>query len=136
MGSKKREATFQASKFFRLDGYDEIRGFDEGEINRLADGTPIGDVVVQKEAYFTALKFEPRYNLSDSVKIGIFFDAGRVYVADFQPTKLRTSVGVGLKYVTPVGSLDFDYGFKLQRKTYPDQNRDSVGRFHLSIGFF
>lgn len=135
-GQQKTRGYIPSIKVFRLDGYDEIRGFDEGEINRLADGTPIGDVVVQKEAYFTALKFEPRYNLSDSIKIGVFFDAGRVYVADFQPTKLRTSVGAGLKYVTPVGSLDFDYGFKLQRKTYPDQNRDSVGRFHLSIGFF
>lgn len=123
-------------KVFRLDGYDEIRGYDEGEINRLIDGTPIGEVIVQKEAYFTALKFEPRYNLTDNLRLGVFFDAGRVFVSDFQPIKLRTSVGAGLKYLTPVGSLDFDYGFKLQRKTYPDKNRDSVGRFHLSIGFF
>lgn len=123
-------------KVFRLDGYDEIRGYDEGEINRLLDGTPVGEVIVQREAYFTALKLEPRYNLTDAIKIGVFLDAGRVYVDDFQPMRLRTSVGAGLKYVTPVGSLDFDYGFKLQRKTYPDQQRDSVGRFHLSIGFF
>ena len=123
-------------KVFRLDGYDEIRGYDEGEINRLIDGTPIGEIIVQNEAYFTAVKLEPRYNLTDSIKIGIFLDAGRVYVDDFQPMRLRTSVGAGLKYVTPVGSLDFDYGFKLQRKTYPGQVRDSVGRFHLSIGFF
>ena len=123
-------------KVFRLDGYDEIRGYDEGEINRLIDGTSVGEVIVQNEAYFTAVKLEPRYNLTDSIKIGIFLDAGRVYVDDFQPMRLRTSVGAGLKYVTPVGSLDFDYGFKLQRKTYPGQIRDSIGRFHLSIGFF
>ncbi|MEA9354651.1 BamA/TamA family outer membrane protein [Bacteriovorax sp. PP10] len=135
-GQPKTRGYIPSIKVFRLDGYDEIRGYDEGEINRLIDGTPIGEVIVQREAYFTALKFEPRYNLTDAIKIGIFFDAGRVYVDDFQPMKLRTSVGAGLKYVTPVGSLDFDYGFKLQRKTYPDQQRDSVGRFHLSIGFF
>ncbi len=123
-------------KVFRLDGYDEIRGYDQGEINRLMDGTPIGEVIVQKEAYFTALKFEPRYNLTDNLILGIFFDAGRVYVSDFQPMRLRTSVGAGLKYLTPVGSLDFDYGFKMQRKSYPGNQRDSVGRFHLSIGFF
>jgi outer membrane protein insertion porin family len=135
-GQPKTRGYIPSIKVFRLDGYDEIRGYDEGEINRLIDGTPVGEVIVQKEAYFTALKFEPRYNLTDAIKIGVFFDAGRVYVDDFQPMKLRTSVGAGLKYVTPVGSLDFDYGFKLQRKTYPDQQRDSVGRFHLSIGFF
>ncbi len=123
-------------KVFRLDGYDEIRGYDEGEINRLRDGTPIGKVVVQNEAYFTAFKFEPRYNLTDALQVGIFFDAGRVFIQDFDPFKLRTSVGTGLKYLTPVGSLDFDYGFKLQRKTHDGANRESVGRFHLSIGFF
>lgn len=135
-GQPKTRGYIPSIKVFRLDGYDEIRGYDEGEINRLIDGTPIGEVIVQREAYFTALKFEPRYNLTDAIKIGVFFDAGRVYVDDFQPMKLRTSVGAGLKYVTPVGSLDFDYGIKLQRKTYSNQQRDSMGRFHLSIGFF
>lgn len=125
-------------KVFRLDGYDEIRGYDEGEINRLkSTGVPIGQLFIQDEAYFTAFKFEPRYNLTDSVQIGVFFDAGRVFVNNFDPFDLRTSVGAGLKFLTPVGSLDFDYGFKLQRKTYSfDGARDSAGRFHLSIGFF
>ena len=135
-GQPRTRGYIPSIKVFRLDGYDEIRGYDQGEINRLMDGTPIGEVIVQKEAYFTALKFEPRYNLTDNLRLGVFFDAGRVFVSDFQPTKLRTSVGAGLKYLTPVGSLDFDYGFKLQRKTYADKQRDSVGRFHLSIGFF
>lgn len=123
-------------KVFRLDGYDEIRGYDENEINRIKSGQAIGDIVVQNEAYFTAFKFEPRYNLTDSVQIGIFFDAGRVYVDEFKPFDLRSSVGAGLKFLTPVGSLDFDYGFKLQRETYSGNKRDSAGRFHLSIGFF
>jgi outer membrane protein insertion porin family len=135
-GVAKTRGYIPSIKVFRLDGYDEIRGFDDGEINRLVDGTPIGEIIVQHEAYFTALKFEPRYNITDAIQVGVFFDAGRVFVDNFQPTNLRTSVGAGLKYLTPVGSLDFDYGFKLQRKTYPDQSRDSVGRFHLSIGFF
>jgi outer membrane protein insertion porin family len=123
-------------KVFRLDGYDEIRGFDDSEINRLKSGTPIGDVVVQKDAYFTAFKFEPRYSINDALQIGIFFDAGRVFVEKFDPFDLRTSVGAGLKILTAVGSLDFDYGIKLHKKTYPDSKRDSTGRFHLSIGFF
>lgn len=123
-------------KVFRLEGYDEIRGYDEGEINRIRTGQSIGDLVVQNEAYFTAFKFEPRYNLTDTIQLGVFFDAGRVYVGDFQPFNLRSSVGAGVKFLTPVGSLDFDYGVKLQRKTYPDSKIDSAGRFHLSIGFF
>jgi outer membrane protein insertion porin family len=123
-------------KVFRLDGYDEIRGYDEGEINRSRNGLPIDGLIVQNEAYFTAFKFEPRYNLTDAIQLGVFFDAGQVHVGSFQPFDLRTSVGAGVKFLTPVGSLDFDYGIKLQRKVYPDATRDAAGKFHLSIGFF
>jgi outer membrane protein insertion porin family len=135
-GVKRTHGYIPSIKVFRLDGYDEIRGYDEGEVNRLRSGIPIGEVVVQNEAYFTAFKFEPRYNLSDTMQLGVFFDAGRVSVNEFIPFNLRTSVGAGFKFLTPVGSLDFDYGIKLQRKTYPDKTRDSFGRFHLSIGYF
>lgn len=135
-GKPKTRGYIPSIKVFRLNGYDEIRGYDDFEINRLMDGTPIGEVIVQGEAYFAALKIEQRYNISDNIRVGVFADAGRVYVDEFNPTSLRTSVGAGLKFVTPVGSLDFDYGFKLQRKEYGPSVRDSAGRFHLSIGFF
>ena len=135
-GQVRTQGYIPSIKVFRLDGYDEIRGYDEGEINRLKNGQPIGEVVVQNEAYFTAFKFEPRYNINDFLQLGVFFDAGRIFVNEFDPLDLRTSVGAGLKFLTQVGSLDFDYGFKLKRKNYPDLARDSVGRFHLSIGFF
>ena len=123
-------------KVFRLDGFDEIRGYDETEINRTRSGLPVGSLIVQNNAYFTAFKFEPRYNLTDTVQLGIFYDAGQIYIDSLEPFKLRSSIGAGLKFLTPVGSIDFDYGVKLQRKVYPDTAYDSMGRFHLSIGFF
>lgn len=123
-------------KVFRLDGFDEIRGFEDGEINRLKDGTKLSNVTVYNSAYFMAFKFEPRYNLTDSIQLDVFFDAGRVFVNEFKPLDLRTSVGAGLKFLTPVGSLDFDYGYKLRRENYSDGTRDATSRFHLSIGFF
>lgn len=123
-------------KVFRMDGFDEIRGFDNGEINRLLDGRELDKVTVNKNAYFVAYKFEPRYFLTDTIQANLFFDAGRVFIDSFKPLKLRSSVGLGIKFITPVGSLDFDYGVKLSRKSYNDNRRDSAGRFHLSIGFF
>jgi outer membrane protein insertion porin family len=123
-------------KVFRLDGYDEIRGFDDGEINHLSNGQAIGDVTVNNTAFFTAFKFEPRYNVTDNVQVDIFFDAGRVYVNSYQPFNLRTSAGVGFKLITAVGAIDFSYGIKLKRATYSSGSIDSVGRFHLSIGYF
>jgi outer membrane protein insertion porin family len=49
---------------------------------------------------------------------------------------LRQSVGVTFKVVTPVGTLDFDYGIKLLRKKDQSGNLEAPGRFHVSIGFF
>jgi outer membrane protein insertion porin family len=135
-GEARTRGYIPSIKVFRLDGYDEIRGYNDTEINRLIDGREIGDVVVQRNAYFTSVKFEPRYNLTDNLQLGVFLDGGRLFIGNFQPFKLRTSAGLGLKYLTPVGSLDFDYGFKLQRRTYSGDIRDTGGRFHLSIGFF
>ena len=123
-------------KLFRLEGYDEVRGFEDSEINTVESGENIGEVIVQDSLYFMNFKFEPRYNLTDSLQIGIFYDAGRLFQNSVKPFKLRSAVGAGLKFLTPVGSLDFDYGVKLDRKTNQRGAQESFGRFHLSIGFF
>lgn len=123
-------------KLFRITGTDIVRGFTDQEINRLPNGRDIGDDRVQNRAYMAVLKVEPRYFINDGLMTGVFFDAGRVYVDQFHMGELRQSVGVTFKVVTPVGTLDFDYGVKLLRKREPDGNLESPGRFHVSIGFF
>lgn len=123
-------------KLFRLEGYDEVRGFEDSEINVIENGENIGELVVQDSLYFVNFKIEPRYNLTDQLQIGIFYDAGRLFMGSVKPLKLRSAVGAGLKFLTPVGSLDFDYGVKLDRKINREGAQESFGRFHLSIGFF
>ncbi|EQC47053.1 outer membrane protein, OMP85 family [Bacteriovorax sp. BSW11_IV] len=123
-------------KVFRLDGIDQVRGFYSDEINRLVDGREIGQVVISDKAYFVNIKIEPRYYVNDNVVLGLFFDAGRLYTTSVNVMKLRTSAGTTFKFVTPVGSLDFDYGIKMQRQTNIENRRESFGRFQLSIGFF
>lgn len=134
-GVLKTKGYIPSIKLFRLEGYDEVRGFEDSEINVVESGENIGKVVVQDSLYFANFKLEPRYNVTDVFQVGIFFDAGRLYQETFKPLKLRSSVGAGLKFLTPVGSLDFDYGIKLDRKIRNGQ-QESFGRFHLSIGFF
>ena len=68
--------------------------------------------------------------------LGIFYDAGRIFVNEYDLSSLRSSVGLSFKYLTPVGSLDFDYGIKLLRKRDLDGTLESPGRLHVSIGFF
>ena len=123
-------------KVFRLTGMDQVRGFSDEEINRLPDGKDITEVRVQNRAYMANVKIEPRFFVNDSVMAGVFLDSGRVFINSMDLGELRQSAGVTLKILTPVGTLDFDYGIKLLRKKNADGTLESPGRFHVSIGFF
>lgn len=123
-------------KVFRLSGVDNVRGYEDDEINTISSGEDISEVEVNLRAYMANIKIEPRYFLSDTSQIGLFYDAGRIFVGEFDETQLRSSVGLSFKYVTPVGTLDFDYGIKLLRKRDNSGNLESPGRLHVSIGFF
>jgi outer membrane protein insertion porin family len=123
-------------KVFRLTGMDQVRGFSDEEINRLPDGKDITEVRVQDRAYMANIKIEPRFFINDSVMAGVFLDSGRVFINSFDLGELRQSAGITFKILTPVGTLDFDYGIKLLRKKNADGTLESPGRFHVSIGFF
>src|SRR5690606_24381202 len=96
----------------------------------------ISDVRISDTAYMANFKFEPRYFINDALMAGIFYDAGRVFVNSVKIGELRDSVGVTLKILTPVGTLDFDYGIKLLRERNKNGTLEDPGRFHVSIGFF
>jgi outer membrane protein insertion porin family len=123
-------------KVFRLSGMDIVRGFEDDEINRLVTQQDISEARVEQKAYMANIKIEPRFFLSDATMLGVFYDAGRVYVDSYDLSQLRSSAGISFKYLTPVGSLDFDYGIKLLRKRDDDGKLESPGRLHVSIGFF
>ena len=123
-------------KVFRLTGMDIVRGYTDEEMNRLVSGEDVSDVRVTNKAYMANLKLEPRYFLNDALMAGVFYDAGRVFVGKMNLGELRESVGVTFKVITPVGTLDFDYGIKLLRKKDPSGRLEDPGRFHVSIGFF
>lgn len=123
-------------KVFRLSGIDSVRGFEDDEINRLLSGNDISQVEVNKRAYMANIKIEPRFYLSDTTMLGVFYDAGRIFINEFEEDSLRSSVGLSFKYLTPVGSLDFDYGIKLLRNRDSDDKLETPGRLHVSIGFF
>ena len=91
--------------------------------------------MIRDQAFFSNFKIEQRYYNSKSTVIGLFLDGGRVFVDHFVPLKVRTSIGISYKYLTPVGSLNFEYGIKIKRHRY-NARRDSFGRFNLTIGSF
>lgn len=135
-GVRETEGYIPNIKLFRLTGTDIVRGYSDEEINRLTNGNDIGTDRIQRRAYMANFKFEPRYFINDSLMAGVFYDAGRVYKDVIDLGELRESAGVTFKIITPVGTLDFDYGVKLLRKRQPNGSLESPGRFHVSIGFF
>jgi outer membrane protein insertion porin family len=125
-------------KVFRLTGMDIVRGFNDEEINRVPGDNKddISEVKIQERAYLANFKVEPRYFINDTLMAGLFYDAGRVFVNQVDMGQLRDSVGLTFKILTPVGTLDFDYGIKLLRERNKDGSLEDPGRFHVSIGFF
>lgn len=135
-GAQQSKGYIPTIKVFRLTGMDIIRGFTDEEMNNIPSGQDISDVRVDSKAYMANFKLEPRYFINDVLMAGVFYDAGRVFVNRMDLGELRDSVGVTFKIITPVGTLDFDYGIKLLRKKTQDGSLEDPGRFHVSIGFF
>ena len=116
-------------------GRTSVRGFEENSIAPLgADGSPIGgDIMVNGNA-------ELRFPLVFGRAGAVFFDSGGTFlrkectttVCNFSKIDLediRRSVGLGLRYITPVGPISLEYGFKLDRRS-----GESIGAFHFTIG--
>ena len=137
-GVSQTEGYIPNIKVFRLTGMDIVRGFNDEEINRVTGSSKddISEIKIEDRAYLANFKIEPRYFINDSLMAGVFYDAGRVFINQVNLGELRDSVGVTFKILTPVGTLDFDYGIKLLRERNKNGSLEDPGRFHVSIGFF
>jgi len=70
----------------------------------------------------TVLNVEYRFPLFSALKGAVFVDGGNVFreIGGIDLGEFRYGVGVGARYVTPIGPLRFDLGYKLDRKPYED----------------
>jgi len=112
---------------FFLGGAESVRGYKYGTISpRDEKGNFIGG-----KAY-GLFSLELRRLIAGNLEGALFFDSGQVFpsIKDFKLSGWYSSVGVGLRYLTPVGPLRIDYGYKL--KKVPGQGS---GRVHISFGF-
>lgn len=109
-----------------LGGGTDIRGFAENMFAFDAEGNPVGG----RTSILGSM--EARFDLGLNVEFTTFYDTGTLKDLT-DPTvseEFRSSAGIGLRYVTPIGPVGFLYGWKLDRK--PDE---SAGSFHFSIGY-
>ncbi|MGZ5372637.1 MAG: BamA/TamA family outer membrane protein, partial [Aeromicrobium sp.] len=123
-----------ASERFYAGGDTTVRGY---ALDRLGDGPTI-----DRNGFPTGgnglviLNGELRFPVWRSVGGVAFADAGNVFLnaSDIDLTRIRTSVGVGLRYKSPVGPIRFDVGFKLDPQTFADGTRERRYALHISIG--
>jgi outer membrane protein insertion porin family len=122
-----------ASERFFAGGDTTIRGFaldTVGAPNTIsASGFPRGGNAL------LLMNGELRVPVWRDVGTAVFIDGGNVFdrVTEMDLGELRGSVGVGLRYKSPIGPIRFDVGFKLDRRELggvPEPRRV----FHFSIG--
>lgn len=84
---------------------------------------------------FTLGKAELRFPLYGALDLGVFFEAGNLWLsaARYDPWALRYVAGMGVRYLTPVGPLALDLGFNL----HPDPVvNEQAFALHFSVGLF
>lgn len=120
-------------KGFSLGGRTTIRGFESSEF--FPTTAEIGaSYRLQTSSSYELIKSEFRFPISEEYDLSgaIFYDGGRVHIEGVQLTNdWRDAAGIGIRYNTPVGPLNLEYGHKLDKKT-----GESDGAFHLSFGSF
>lgn len=125
-------------KGFTLGGRSTIRGFGSAEF---FPSTESGSVQYIGSAYrfnshvsYELVKSELRFPLVGKWDLmgAVFYDGGQVLLDGFDfADKWRDAAGIGLRYLTPIGPLNLEYGHKLDRKDGEDE-----GAFYLSVGVF
>jgi outer membrane protein insertion porin family len=113
-------------QLFFLGGSSSVRGFDENLLRYDRDGNAVGGESA------VAGSIEARIDLGHNFELATFYDVGAVRDTydDTISDEFRSSVGAGLRYVTPIGPIGLLYGMKLDPKP-----GESAGRLHFSIGY-
>ncbi|AUX20614.1 hypothetical protein SOCEGT47_010860 [Sorangium cellulosum] len=120
-----------AESLYPEDGLDEARrAVGSGGNVELYDIPRGGTVVLNPRA-------ELRVPLTDLLQLGLFLDAGNLWVrarnVNLDPRTLRYALGAGLRVNTPIGPLALDYGFNLAPR---EELQEGTGALHFSVGLF
>jgi len=83
---------------------------------------------------------EYRFPIFSSVGGALFVDAGNVYKDSIRFNDIRYGVGTGIRYLSPVGPLRFDVGYKLNRRVIGvtdkgDPIRERPLEYFVTLGY-
>lgn len=132
---------------FFIGGATTVRGYSENSLGptsptREVDGVFLGDTVTGGDLAMI-LNLEGRVPVYGALSLAAFLDTGGLFLVQcssaceqraplrnngFSWSNFRKGAGPGLRYMTPVGPLSLDYGFKIDRRA-----GESLGAVHFSI---
>jgi outer membrane protein insertion porin family len=116
---------------FYLGGINSVRGF---KLNSISPQDPAtGDYIGGEKMMLFNLEYIFPLISKAGLKGVVFFDAGNVFTKDqsFDLGNLRTSIGVGIRWYSPIGPLRIEWGWK----TAPRPGEDS-SNWEFTIGSF
>ena len=118
-----------------MGGPNSLRGYTIRDIGpKNGTGNPLGG----KQSLL--FNFELQYPITKSLRAFTFYDRGNVFGdgdnirttrEDINLADMRSSLGFGVRFISPFGPVGFAYGYKLDRDEL-DQNK--MGEFHFTAG--
>ena len=109
----------------------KLRGFESGKIGPVDGGDFVGGNYL---AAFNAQSELPIFESLETMDFNIFYDAANVWGVDYSSSinnssALRSSVGVGVDWYTPIGPLSFSLAQPISKKS-----TDKTESFRFSLG--
>ncbi len=115
-------------ELFFLGGSGDIRGYKENMFEYNESGDAAGG------RFSGQASVEGRIYLGYNVELTIFYDAGKLSCLSNEieegEGELRSSSGLGLRYITPIGPVGIMWGYKLDRRV-----EEAPDRWHFSMGY-
>jgi len=121
-----RESTIPQDQLFYSGGTMSVRGFEENMLRYDAKKDPLGGRLSMVGS------MEVRFEATNDWELSLFYDTGAVRrtLSEGGSDNFRSAVGIGMRYITPIGPIGLLYGQKISPK-----EGEKSGRFHFSFGY-
>ena len=109
----------------------KLRGFESGKIGPVDGGDFVGGNYL---AAFNAQSDLPIFESLETIDFNVFYDAANIWGVDYNSqindsSALRSSVGLGVDWYTPIGPLSFSFAQPISKK-----NTDKTESFRFNLG--
>ena len=121
-----RNLTIHYYEKYFAGGRNTLRGYDEYAIGPDSVGTQhYGDFLINTN-------FEIRAGYYKNFGLVLFWDGGEIenHINSFKLNRYQYSVGIGIRFNTPVGPIRLDYGKRLKNSPNHDRGKLYIGLLH------